>query len=67
MQHQELRTLTTRLFNALEKLYNRQEGPPLIRYEKEWEQAMQEAESAMAEYNEVIKTVPSSRPIPPSE
>ena len=36
-----------RLKEALQSLYDEQNGPPLIRYQKSWEAAMDKAEQAL--------------------
>jgi len=40
--------LTRQLYEALQALYDEQNGPPLIRNQAQWESAMREAETALA-------------------
>jgi len=51
----KLMAAAPRILDALDNLHTWQNGPPLLCYEKQWQQAMDETESIMEELGRTIK------------
>lgn len=49
--------ITDELAEALQSLYDEQNGPPLIRYAEQWQMAADKASKALAKYNASKNTV----------
>ena len=53
-EHKQLQVQLTETINALQSLYDEQNGPPLIRDKERWQEAMDEAGRLLVKHKDLI-------------